>query len=76
VPDEYRGQSPKAFVVLKPGAVLDSETLLAFLGERLNPIEIPHEVEFRASLPKTMVGKLSKKDLAAEEAAKRAGKPA
>ena len=76
VPDEYRGQSPKAFLVLKPGAVLDAETLLAFLGERLNPIEIPREVEFRTSLPKTMVGKLSKKDLAAEEAAKRAGGPA
>lgn len=77
VPDEYRGQSPKAFVVLRPGAVLDEAALLAFLEGRLNPIEIPHAIEFRASLPKTMVGKLSKKDLAAEEAARReAAKPA
>lgn len=76
VPDEYRGQSPKAFVVLRPEAVLDEAALLAFLEGRLNPIEIPHAIEFRASLPKTMVGKLSKKDLAAEEAARReAAKP-
>lgn len=77
VPDEYRGQSPKAFVVLRDGAALDEATLLAFLGDRLNPIEVPHAIEFRASLPKTMVGKLSKKELVAEEAARRAaGGPA
>lgn len=73
IPDAYRGQSPKAFVALHPGDILDEETLLDFLRERLNPIEMPGSVEFRASLPKTMVGKLSKKDLAAEEASRRAG---
>ncbi|AXB77275.1 long-chain fatty acid--CoA ligase [Novosphingobium sp. P6W] len=73
VPDAYRGQSPKAFVALHPGDILDEETLLAFLRERLNKIEIPSSVEFRESLPKTMIGKLSKKDLAAEETARRAG---
>ncbi|HUD28919.1 MAG TPA: long-chain fatty acid--CoA ligase [Novosphingobium sp.] len=73
VPDAYRGQSPKAFVTLHAGDILDQETLLAFLRERLNKIELPSAIEFRDSLPKTMVGKLSKKDLAAEEAARRAG---
>lgn len=73
VPDPYRGQSPKAFVVLRPGDQLSEETLLAFLGERLNKIEMPSAIEFRESLPKTMVGKLSKKELAAEEAARREG---
>lgn len=80
VPDAYRGQAPKAFVVLHAGDILDQETLLGFLRERLNKIEIPSSIEFRDSLPKTMVGKLSKKDLVAEEAAKRAaaagGQPA
>ncbi|WP_067735629.1 long-chain-fatty-acid--CoA ligase [Novosphingobium naphthalenivorans] len=72
VPDAYRGQSPKAFVVLHEGDSLDEETLKAFLSKRLNKIEMPGAIEFRTSLPKTMVGKLSKKDLAEEEAARRA----
>ncbi|MCJ2179059.1 long-chain-fatty-acid--CoA ligase [Novosphingobium album (ex Hu et al. 2023)] len=72
VPDAYRGQSPKAFVVLHQGDILDEDTLKAFLSERLNKIEMPGAIEFRTSLPKTMVGKLSKKDLAEEEAARRA----
>lgn len=73
IPDAYRGQAPKAFVVLHGGDILDQETLLDFLRERLNKIEMPASIEFRDSLPKTMVGKLSKKDLVAEEAAKREG---
>lgn len=43
---------------------------MAFLKDKLNPIEIPREIEFRAALPKTLIGKLSKKELVAEEAAK------
>ncbi|EQB11016.1 long-chain-fatty-acid--CoA ligase [Novosphingobium lindaniclasticum] len=72
VPDTYRGQAPKAFVALHPGDVLDEETLMAFLKERLNKIEMPSSIEFRDSLPKTLVGKLSKKELVEEEAARRA----
>lgn len=73
VPDAYRGQSPKAFVALHPGSALNEEELLDFLSGRLNKIEMPSSIEFRTSLPKTLVGKLSKKDLAAEEAARTAG---
>ena len=72
VPDEYRGQSPKAFVALHEGDILDEETLLEFLRPRLNKIEMPSAIEFRDSLPKTLVGKLSKKELVAEETARRA----
>ena len=71
VPDSYRGQAPKAFVTLKPGATATPEAVLAFLRERISKIEMPREVEIRDSLPKTLIGKLSKKDLAAEEAAQR-----
>ncbi|MDA5194027.1 long-chain-fatty-acid--CoA ligase [Govanella unica] len=75
VPDTYRGEAPKAFVTLKPGNEgLTAEALLIFLRERLGKHEIPREVEFRDSLPKTMVGKLSKKELIAEEKAKLAAK--
>lgn len=72
IPDEYRGQSPKAFVKLKEGESLTGEELKQFLKEHLSAIELPREFEFRNELPKTMVGKLSKKELVEEEARKRA----
>jgi long-chain acyl-CoA synthetase len=72
VPDSYRGQSAKAFIVLKPGAEpFTLEQLKSFLADKLAKYEMPAEIEFRASLPKTPVGKLSKKELVAEELAKR-----
>jgi long-chain acyl-CoA synthetase len=76
IPDVYRGQSPKLFVILRSGADVTPEAIKAFLIEHLNKIEIPKEIEIRDSLPKTMVGKLSKKELVAEEAAKAAAEPA
>ncbi|MCR9257663.1 MAG: long-chain fatty acid--CoA ligase [Alphaproteobacteria bacterium] len=66
----YRGQAPKGYVVLKEGESVDEAGLLAFLEDKLSKIEQPVGVEFRDSLPKTSVGKLSRKDLAREEAAK------
>jgi long-chain acyl-CoA synthetase len=74
IPDEYRGQSPKAFVALREGAKLDEEELMAHLKERISKIEMPSAIEFRDSLPKTLVGKLSKKELVAEEQARREAK--
>ncbi len=72
IPDSYRGQSAKAFIALKPGhAPFDIDALKAFLADRLARYEMPAEMEIRASLPKTPVGKLSKKELVAEEMAKR-----
>ncbi|HEX4113874.1 MAG TPA: AMP-binding protein, partial [Stellaceae bacterium] len=72
VPDAYRGQSAKAFIALKQGAVpFTLDELKTFLADRLAKYEVPAEIEFRASLPKTAVGKLSKKELVAEERSKR-----
>ena len=73
VKDTYRGQSPKAFVKLKDGAHLSAAELKVHLAEHLSKLEMPHEIEFRDSLPKTMIGKLSKKALVDEELAKTAG---
>ncbi|MFC7049159.1 long-chain-fatty-acid--CoA ligase [Emcibacter nanhaiensis] len=71
IPDDYRGESPKAFVTLvHPDEDLTEAKLLTFLKERLGKHEIPSAVEFRDELPKTMIGKLSKKELVAEEKAK------
>ncbi len=72
VPDKYRGQAPKAFVVLAEGAVATPLELRDFLRDKISKIELPREVEIRDTLPKTLIGKLSKKELVAEEAAKAA----
>jgi long-chain acyl-CoA synthetase len=73
VPDAYRGQSPKAFVALKPGSVaITLEEMKLFLKSRLGKHEMISEFELRDALPRTPVGKLSKKDLVDEEARKRA----
>jgi long-chain acyl-CoA synthetase len=70
VGDPYRGQTVKAIVALKTGQQVSADELIAFLKGRLSPIEIPKMVEFRADLPKTAVGKIFKKALIDEEAAK------
>ncbi len=75
VPDAHRGQSAKAFIALKSGsASFTYEELIAFLRDRLAKYEMPTEIEIRDSLPKTAVGKLTKKELVAEEVAKRAAR--
>ncbi|HOV18204.1 long-chain-fatty-acid--CoA ligase [Ottowia sp.] len=72
IPDEYRGQSPKAFLTLKDGAEpFTLEQLQAFLKDKLGKHEMVHALEIRADLPRTAVGKLSKKDLVDEEERKR-----
>lgn len=67
VPDADKGEVPKAFVRLKNGESLTAEDLQAFLADKLSPIERPRHVEFRDELPRTLIGKLSKKELIAEE---------
>ena len=73
VDDAHRQQTVKAFVRLKEGESLTERALTEFLEDKLSPIETPKQIEFRAELPKTIIGKLSKKELIAEEAAKRRG---
>ena len=68
VDDPYRGQAPKAFIKLKAGSdPLDFETLQAFLETRLGKHERLQSMEVRDALPRTPVGKLSKKELYEEE---------
>jgi long-chain acyl-CoA synthetase len=71
VPDAYRGEAAKAFVTLRPGAAaLTLEGLRAFLSDKLGRHELPTALEIRASLPRTGVGKLSKRELIAQERGK------
>jgi long-chain acyl-CoA synthetase len=67
IKDKYRGEAPKAFVKLKAGQSVTAAELLKHLEVKISKIELPAEIEFRAELPKTMIGKLSKKELKAEE---------
>jgi long-chain acyl-CoA synthetase len=71
IPDDEKGEVPKAFVKLKAGARITNQGLLDFVKSHLNPIEKPVEIEFRDELPKTLIGKLSKKELIQEEQEKR-----
>ena len=68
IPDAYRGQSAKAFVVLRSGSSTTPDELGRFLEGFLSKIERPKVIEIRDTLPKTAVGKLSRKELVAEEA--------
>jgi long-chain acyl-CoA synthetase len=70
IPDIYLGERPKAFVTLQPDAVATGPELLAYLNARVGKHERTVAVEIRDALPKTMVGKLSRKELVAEERAK------
>lgn len=63
VPDARRGEAIRAFVVLRPGERVQEAELIAFCKERLAAYKVPRHVEFRDSLPKTLVGKISKKEL-------------
>jgi len=72
VPDEKTGQAVKAYIKLKSGQSMTADALNTFLKDKLSPVERPRLVEFRDELPKTMIGKLSKKALQEEEAGKKA----
>jgi long-chain acyl-CoA synthetase len=74
--DKYRGQAPKAFIRLKGGQTLTEAELIIFLKDKLSVIEQPDSYEFRDELPKTLIGKLSKKELQVEEDGQAKGRAA
>ena len=74
VPDQYRGESPVAFVKLREGATISESDVKQFLVGKLNKLEMPREIIFKEQLPKTLIGKLSKKELREEYAVRKGGK--
>jgi long-chain acyl-CoA synthetase len=72
VPDPRSGQAVKAFVVLRQGKNASVEDLLEHCRANLTPYKVPKHVEFRSSLPKTNVGKILRRELAASEGASQA----
>lgn len=63
IPDEYRGESAKVFVVLKSGATATEKEIIDFCRERLAAYKRPREVEFLTELPKSTVGKVLRREL-------------
>lgn len=70
VPDSYRGETVKAFIVPKEGRDVTAEELDQFCRARLAAYKVPHLYEFRSELPKTMVGKVLRRVLLEEEKGK------
>ena len=73
VPDPYRMQRVKAFVVLKKGVVANEQakdTIMAYCSKRIAKYAMPREIEFREELPKTLVGKVAYRKLEEEEISK------
>ena len=71
IPDPYRGETVKAYIVLKPGQTATEEEIIAFCKEKLAAYKVPKMIEFRESLPKSAVGKVLRKVLRAEEEEKK-----
>jgi long-chain acyl-CoA synthetase len=71
VPDSKRGETAKVFIVLKEGQTGTPEEFIEFAKTKLAVYKVPTEIEFRTDLPKTNVGKILRKELRAEELAKR-----
>jgi long-chain acyl-CoA synthetase len=63
IPDPYRGETVKAWIVLKPGETLSEEELKSFCKEKLAAYKVPTHIEFRSELPKTTVGKILRREL-------------
>ncbi|MDO4500926.1 MAG: AMP-binding protein [Erysipelotrichaceae bacterium] len=75
VPDPYRMQKVKAFIVLKNGVVANEQTkdaIKAYCAKHIAKYAMPREIEFRSELPKTLVGKVAYRKLEEEEAKKNA----
>jgi long-chain acyl-CoA synthetase len=72
VPHAIKGEEVKAFVVLKPSQTATADELIAFCREQLAPFKVPKAIEFRDSLPKTLIGKVLRRQLAEEDKKKRA----
>lgn len=74
LPDPQRGETVKAWIKPKAGQHLTSDEMKEFLEDKISPIEMPRQIDIRDKpLPKTMIGKLSRKDILAEEMVKKPG---
>ncbi len=74
VPDAYRGETVKAYIVLKEGQECTPEEIIEYCKGRMAKYKVPTQVEFRTSLPKTLIGKILRRALVEEERQKHLSK--
>ena len=67
LPEEFRGEKIKAYIILKDGMTATADELIQYCREQLSKFKVPKEIEFRAQLPKTLVGKVLRRVLRDEE---------
>ena len=70
VSDEYQGEAVKAWVVLRPGQQVTADDIRGYCREKLAGYKVPKHIEFTDSLPKTMVGKVLRRELVEKEKSK------
>ncbi len=75
IPDPYRGETVKAFIVLKEGMTATAEEITAYCRQNLAAYKVPRIVEFRVDLPKSMMGKVLRKALREEDMRKQQEQP-
>ncbi|MFX1538859.1 MAG: long-chain fatty acid--CoA ligase, partial [Promethearchaeota archaeon] len=71
IPDEYRGERPKAFIVLKQGSSTTENELMEYAQKSLSKYKVPKEIEIRNSLPLSAVGKVLRRSLREDEIRRR-----
>lgn len=74
VADPYKGEAVKAFIVLKDGETANQDEIIDYCRSKLARYKVPQSVEFRHSLPKSLIGKVLRRVLAEEERARQANK--
>ena len=67
VPDAYQGEAVKAWVVLRGGQRATADEIRAYCRDKLAAYKVPKYIEFRDSLPKSMIGKVLRRELVAEQ---------
>jgi len=63
IPDEYRGETVKAYIMVKPGETLTKEEVISYCREKLAAYKVPKEIEFIDELPKSAIGKILRREL-------------
>ena len=75
IPDPYRGETVKAYIILKEGETATQQEIVDFCRGRMAKYKVPTAVEFRKELPKTIIGKILRRMLVEEEKKKQAAQP-
>jgi long-chain acyl-CoA synthetase len=75
LPDPYRGETVKAYIVLKDGQTMTEEEVVAYCREKLTPYKVPKSIEFMDDLPKSAIGKIMRRELRDMELARSKEQP-